>query len=127
MIQATVFNRKTGVVVALVSGKSFENLRAAHVTDELDIREGFEELPPEPPLPAHLVRDRLLNESVWAILPDSPLSDEAKQAFIDYRKELHVILKDAPEDVVWPEAPAMAFPTDEPLADERNTSTSGKA
>lgn len=39
------------------------------------------------------IRDKFLQDSDWAVLPDSPLTEEQKQQWIQYRSEL----RDLPE------------------------------
>lgn len=53
-------------------------------------------------------RDGLLDASDWTQMPDSPLSDEVKLAWAEYRQALRDIpgLYDDPDAVVWPEKPA---------------------
>lgn len=52
-------------------------------------------------------RNKKLNATDWAVLPDSPLSDEKKQQYQNYRQAL----RDLPqtlstvEDLVWPVQP----------------------
>ena len=48
------------------------------------------------------LRDNLLSQSDWRVMPDSPLSDDKKAEWIAYRQEL----RDVPEnclDVSYPE------------------------
>ena len=51
-----------------------------------------------------LKRDRLLKESDWTMLPDSPLNESQKEMWKTYRQELRDITKtfDKPEDVIFP-------------------------
>jgi hypothetical protein len=52
-------------------------------------------------------RDRLLVESDWTQMPDSPLNGEQKNAWADYRQTLRDIpqTQDDPDSIVWPETP----------------------
>jgi len=52
-------------------------------------------------------RDRLLVESDWTQMPDSPLNGEQKNAWADYRQELRDLPQSfaTPDEVVWPTAP----------------------
>lgn len=54
------------------------------------------------------LRDELLRQSDWAVLPDAPLSDEKKQEWMAYRQALRDIPQQSgfPEQVVMPELPA---------------------
>ena len=52
-------------------------------------------------------RNQLLNESDWAVVPDSALSDEDKALWIAYRKALRdVPSQDGfPDSINWPNKP----------------------
>lgn len=53
-------------------------------------------------------RNKLLKESDWIVsVPDYPLTEEKKQEWLNYRKDLRDITNrfDTPEDVVWPKKP----------------------
>ncbi|RBO82638.1 tail fiber assembly protein [Marinomonas aquiplantarum] len=52
-------------------------------------------------------RFQLLVESDYTQMPDSPLSDEKKKEWADYRQALRDIpnIYDNPDDVVWPTKP----------------------
>lgn len=52
-------------------------------------------------------RNRLLKESDWTVLPDSPLLPDEVDAWKIYRQELRDLPQvfDSLEDVVWPEKP----------------------
>lgn len=54
-----------------------------------------------------VLRDELLRQSDWAVLPDAPLSDEKKQEWMAYRQALRDIPQQSgfPEQVVMPELP----------------------
>lgn len=57
------------------------------------------------------IRDRraqLLTSSDWSMLPDSPLSDEAKENWKQYRQRLRDITNEAqyPHAVTWPDLPS---------------------
>lgn len=56
-------------------------------------------------------RNKLLDSSMWAVLPDSPLSDQSQIQFKQYRAALHRITVDFtdPSDVVWPQEPALVY------------------
>ena len=56
-------------------------------------------------------RNALLDEWRWAILPDSPLSDECQAAFGDYLAALHRVTldHDQPDAVTWPDPPALTY------------------
>jgi hypothetical protein len=65
-----------------------------------------------PPLPmteseAREKRDKLLAETDWTQMPDSPLSDEQREAYRIYRQELRDIPSQAgfPASITWPELP----------------------
>ena len=49
------------------------------------------------------IRDMLLLNSDWTQLPDSPLSDEKKQLWKQYRQALRDM--PAASDTIWPERP----------------------
>lgn len=55
-----------------------------------------------------LLRDQLLRDSDWAVLPDTPPAKTALDAWKTYRQALRDIPQTygRPADVVWPEAPA---------------------
>jgi len=70
------------------------------------------EAPPEPAqaTAADLVWDRaktLLADSDWAMLPDVPMTNSQKTAWIAYRKALREIRLQVgfPTNIVWPKAP----------------------
>lgn len=50
---------------------------------------------------------KLLAESDWSMLPDVPMINSEKSAWIEYRKSLREIRLQAgfPNSVVWPKAP----------------------
>lgn len=52
-------------------------------------------------------RNALLNDSAWSVLPDAPLSEERKAAWLKYRYDLnHLSVKFAkPSEVIWPQKP----------------------
>ena len=52
-------------------------------------------------------RNSLLAQSDWTVLSDSPLSDENKQKYIEYRQKLRDITKayKKADDVVYPDQP----------------------
>jgi len=51
-------------------------------------------------------RNRLLFESDWTQLPDSPLSEEKRQEWRIYRQELRDITNyTSPDEVIWPNEP----------------------
>ncbi|TMP35516.1 tail fiber assembly protein [Pseudoalteromonas rubra] len=54
-----------------------------------------------------LLRDQALAESDFTQVTDSPLSDELKQAWCDYRHALRELPAnfDTPEQVIWPSKP----------------------
>lgn len=53
-------------------------------------------------------RDRLLKDSDWTQMPDSPLAEEKKNAWQTYRQALRDVPQQEgfPENVTWPDAPA---------------------
>lgn len=59
-------------------------------------------------------RNSLLTSSDWTQMPDSPLSDERKQEWADYRKLLRDYFQDNPDaeanpdNVIWPQPPGAA-------------------
>ena len=55
-------------------------------------------------------RDRLLIQSDWTQMADSPLTAEAKQAWAAYRQALRdiTVADGFPIDIVWPAAPEVA-------------------
>lgn len=52
-------------------------------------------------------RDRLLKDSDWTQMQDSPLLPESKAAWAAYRQELRNVPEqvNAPQTVTWPDAP----------------------
>ena len=56
---------------------------------------------------ARTERDALLTACDWTQMSDSPLSDEAKAAWAEYRQALRDLPKQAgfPENIEWPEEP----------------------
>ena len=54
-----------------------------------------------------LLRDQLLRDSDWAVLPDTPPAKTALDAWKTYRQALRDLPQtyERPADVVWPEAP----------------------
>lgn len=56
---------------------------------------------------ARAYRDPLLKNSDWTQLPDSPLSNEKKQLWYDYRQQLRNITDsvESPQNVVFPSDP----------------------
>lgn len=53
-------------------------------------------------------RDKRLSATDWSVLPDSPLSDDKKNQYIEYRNALRDLpsqVKDV-EEVNWPIKPA---------------------
>lgn len=52
-----------------------------------------------------LDRNTLLVKSDWTQMPDSPLSQEQKQAWADYRQALRDITTQDIDNIVWPEKP----------------------
>ena len=54
-----------------------------------------------------LLRDQLLRDSDWAVLPDTPPAKTALTAWKTYRQALRDLPQtyERPADVVWPEAP----------------------
>jgi hypothetical protein len=52
-------------------------------------------------------RDRLIAETDWTLMIDSPLSAEKQAAFTAYRKALRDLPKstDTPDKIVWPVKP----------------------
>lgn len=53
-------------------------------------------------------RDSLLRDCDWTQMPDSPLSEEKKNAWQTYRQALRDVpqQENFPENVTWPDAPA---------------------
>lgn len=53
------------------------------------------------------LRNRLLLESDWTDLPNSPLSETKKQEWLDYRQELRDITLQSgfPDNIIWPVKP----------------------
>jgi hypothetical protein len=67
--------------------------------------------PPAPPMTedeARAMRDKLLAESDWTQMPDSPLSDEQREAYRVYRQALRDITAQEgfPASITWPELPS---------------------
>jgi hypothetical protein len=64
-----------------------------------------------------LERVGILDMTAWTIMPDSPLSEECKAAYLAYRITLNRLALDFTNaaDVVWPEAPALVY-ADPPIA-----------
>lgn len=58
-------------------------------------------------VPIRARRNSLLAASDWAVLPDSPLGTEARDAWAAYRATLRNIPQtyETPADVVWPQSP----------------------
>lgn len=61
-------------------------------------------------IPAELAWEKakaLLRESDWAVLPDVPMLNEARQEWTAYRKQLREIRNQAgfPEQITWPTKP----------------------
>lgn len=59
----------------------------------------------------HNTRSQLLQQSDWTQLPNSPLSEDMKNAWAGYRQELRDITEvlegiESLDDVPWPDAPA---------------------
>ena len=56
-------------------------------------------------------RNQILNETLWTIQPDSPLTVECQADFATYRRTLHRLTIDFtdPDDVVWPTIPEQVF------------------
>ena len=51
-------------------------------------------------------RDQLLKETDYTQLPDAPITDTSKAAFIEYRKQLrNITTQSDPFNMVWPEVP----------------------
>ena len=51
-------------------------------------------------------RDRRLQESDWSQLPDVPLTDDQRLAWVEYRQELRdVTTQTDPFEIVWPVQP----------------------
>jgi hypothetical protein len=64
-------------------------------------------------------RVQKLAETDWAVLPDSPLSETDKQAYLTYRQALRDLTSTYPnvtsaEDVTWPTAPWEYTPAEPP-------------
>ena len=59
---------------------------------------------PDPLVVLRLSRNRILRDSDWTQLPDSPLSDEKKSEWATYRQALRDLPGSFP-DAVWPEVP----------------------
>ena len=64
----------------------------------------------EPPMTeseAREKRDKLLSETDWTQLSDSPLSDELREAYRIYRQALRDIpsQESFPASIIWPELP----------------------
>lgn len=76
--------------------------------------EGFSDTPPPPTLEemaAHIRshRDSLIVATDYLVMPDYPLSDEARAAVAAYRQALRDITKQAgfPHSVEWPDLPSL--------------------
>lgn len=56
---------------------------------------------------ARQTRDQLLAECDWTMLPDAPLTDTKRAAWISYRQALRAVTAQAgfPAEVNWPVAP----------------------
>lgn len=52
-------------------------------------------------------RDELLRGTDWTLMPDSPLDEDEKSQWIDFRRELRKIPQknSSPENVEWPALP----------------------
>jgi hypothetical protein len=57
------------------------------------------------------LRDRTLDRWRWTVLPDSPLTPECQQAFLDYLRAWHRMTVDAesPAEFKEPDLPAMEY------------------
>jgi hypothetical protein len=67
-------------------------------------------VPPAPPTPteaAYAKRDILLQQSDWTQLPDVPLTEAQRQAWVAYRQSLRDVPQQPgfPDNIVWPVAP----------------------
>ena len=53
------------------------------------------------------LRNFKLRECDWVVMSDVPMSDEAKQAWLDYRQALRDLPANTtdPENPIWPVAP----------------------
>ncbi len=56
-------------------------------------------------------RNVLLEKYSWTLSPASPLTDICKTNFLAYLKQLNALTVDydSPENLVWPEVPAMEY------------------
>ena len=54
-----------------------------------------------------LLRNQLLTECDWVVLPHSPVAEASLQAWLDYRQELRDCIKPGtnPFAIVWPQKP----------------------
>jgi len=73
--------------------------------------------PPAPPTPSDLAyaqRAAALQSSDWTQLPDVPLTDEQRAAWVTYRQELRDVPSQPgfPGDIIWPIAPDSTVGTD---------------
>lgn len=67
-------------------------------TDEMRLAEKWVEV--------REIRDKKLLQSDWTTLPDVPLTDKQKQAWMAYRQQLRdITLQQDPFSIVWPIAP----------------------
>jgi hypothetical protein len=99
------------VVTHGAPGVSAEALAAiVGATDWREVEEGYTPPPSADELAeaARTQRDKLLAESDWTQLPDSPLSGAGKAAWAAYRQALRDISDQSgfPEEIIWPEMPA---------------------
>ena len=75
--------------------------------------------PPAPPTPSELAyaqRATALQSSDWTQLPDVPLTNEQRAAWVTYRQELRDVPSQPgfPEHIIWPVAPNTSVGTDIP-------------
>lgn len=56
-------------------------------------------------------RNGLLDLSLWAVMPGSPLSEQCQAEFVEYRKKLHRLTVDFPfpDAVEWPSQPTLEY------------------
>jgi hypothetical protein len=72
--------------------------------------EGWISIVPTPPMTWENIRESrnyLLMNCDWTVLPDSPLTSETRQEWVDYRQSLRDITSvfSDPNDVIWPLSP----------------------
>ncbi|MBU2708872.1 hypothetical protein KCM76_22955 [Zooshikella marina] len=90
---------KTPIIFNMLD-KTYETVKCDPVIDEVLLR-----------AEVHDFIQRIINDTNWTLMPDSPLSEEQQIQWTDYRRRLREQLtKLSLDDIVWPEPPvASAF------------------